>query len=86
MIIKNGVVVDSFFIEVSSLYRIFGRIVQYIGLNKDIYLFFRYFQQTEKVPLMQYLCEERVLKNDPRQTKCLHEQLLDGDNKSRDEL
>ncbi|XP_022654402.1 protein canopy 4-like isoform X2 [Varroa jacobsoni] len=45
-----------------------------------------YFQQTEKVPLMQYLCEERVLKNDPRQTKCLHEQLLDGDNKSRDEL
>ncbi|OQR75235.1 protein canopy3-like [Tropilaelaps mercedesae] len=44
-----------------------------------------YFQQTDKIPLMKYLCEERVLKNDPELSKCLYEKPTKGKN-SKDEL
>ena len=54
-----------------------------LGVNR-----FRYFDESEnKIPLMQYLCQERVLKNDSGRTKCLSEKLQVEDNaKSREEL
>ena len=50
--------------------------------------YFRYFDDNdEKEPLMQYLCRDRVLKNDSVKSKCLSEKLVVEDkNKNKDEL
>ncbi|XP_003739260.1 protein canopy 4 [Galendromus occidentalis] len=47
-----------------------------------------YFDESEnKASLMQYLCQERVLKNDSTETKCLSEKLpVEDKSKSKEEL